>query len=95
MLLPAALVGPTGDGAAIGQVHGHGRLGWTRRPLRNAHGLGDFIHRPAGIEAAGEGCTCVEAIALMIERAGAAAGIDVRFEHSHVEAGARQQRGGS
>ncbi len=57
--------------------------------------LGDFIHRPAGVEAAGQCCSCVKAIALMIERAGAAAGIDVRFEHSHVEAGACQESGGS
>ena len=78
MLLPAALVGPTGDGAAIRQVHGHGRLGGVRGPLWNAHGLGDFIHRPAGVEAAGQCRSCIEAIALMIESAGAAAGIDVR-----------------
>ncbi len=55
------------------------------------HRLGDEVHGAAGIEAAGQRGAGVKAVLLVVEGAGAAAGIDVGFQHRHVEPGACQQ----
>ena len=56
--------------------------------------LATQVHRAAGIEAAGQRGAGVKAVLLVVEGAGAAAGIDVGLQHRDVKAGAGQEGGG-
>ena len=55
--------------------------------------LGQPGHPAARLEPRGQGRAGVKPIPLMIERSRAAARIDVRLQHGHVQPGLRQQRG--
>jgi hypothetical protein len=94
MFVPAPLVAVAGDAGAAGQVHGHARFAGVRRPRVDAGGLRHHIHRPAGIEAASQRGARVEAVLLVVEGAGAAAGVDVGFEHRHIQPGLGEEGGG-
>ncbi len=87
---PALGVRPLHDGTAIRQVHRPRRIGGTDRPLQIER-CGDARVGAAGREAAGERGPGVKMVFLMVERPGAAAGIDMGFEDGHLMARFEQQ----
>ena len=72
----------------------HGDFSRLSRPGADTCGLGDPIHRTAGIETACQGGSGVETVALVEVGAGAATRIDLRFKHGHVQPSACQYRRG-
>ena len=89
--MPALEVAVLSHGA-VRQQHLPGRVDRLHLP-RDTEQLADHIVRPAFVKTAGQRGAGVEAVFLMIERAGTAAGIHMRFKDSHLMAGFCQQRG--
>ena len=89
--LPTRRVGPAGHRCAIRQMCGQRNLGRLDGP-GDAERLGQPGHPAARLEPRGQGRAGIEPIPLMIKRSRAAARVDVRLQHGHVQPGLRQQR---
>ena len=76
--------------AALRQVHDPGGFLPPQGPF-DLQLPSQTIVRPARLKAPGQRGAGIEAIALVGEGAGAAADVDVRFQHAHPTSGARQQ----
>ena len=90
--LPARRVGPAGHRRAIRQMCAKGGRCRLDGP-GDAERLGQPGHPAARLESCGQGRAGVKPIPLVVERSRAAARIDVRLQHGHVQPCLRQQRG--
>jgi hypothetical protein len=76
------------------EMNDHCQVILSGGPAVCARFSGDQIHRSARVEAAGKSRPGVDAVPLVVESAGTATGIDVRFEHGNPQPSPGEDRRG-
>jgi hypothetical protein len=79
---------------AIRKVNNHGRIGGLGVPSINPGCPGKQIHGTVRVEPTRQRGASIETIALMIETARAATGVNMSFEDGHIHAGFCEDGGG-